>query len=71
MEALILDENIEEGFTVNKNIALKALIFSLLFYLINTEVINKYLKEKICGYEEIIKTMIFALLFYFISLQIE
>lgn len=68
-------EDIEEGFNngINQDIALKAIIFSMLFYIVDSKLVSKlienYAPVKLFG-RELVKTMIFALFFYFISVTI-
>lgn len=69
------ENDIDEGFGngINQDIALKTIIFSMLFYIIDTKLINKlienYLPIKLLG-KEFIKALLFGLIFYLISVSI-
>lgn len=68
-------EDVEEGFHngINQDIALKAIIFSMIFYIVDSKLMAKLIENyapiKLFG-RDIVKAMIFALLFYFISTTI-
>jgi hypothetical protein len=68
-------EDVEEGFSngINQDIALKAIIFSMLFYIVDSKLLAKLIENytpiKLFG-RDLIKAMIFALFFYFISVTI-
>lgn len=68
-------EDVEEGFHngINQDIALKAIIFSMLFYIVDSKLVAKMIENygpvKLFG-RELAKAMIFALVFYFISVTI-
>ena len=68
------EEELNEGFSeVNQELALKAIIFSMLFYIIDSDLINKIIETcmpiKLFG-KEVIKATLFGILYYFISICI-
>lgn len=74
MEKLDYEDELEEGFTnLNQDIALKAIIFSMLFYIIDSKLIIKlicnYLPVKLFG-AELLKSLLFGIIFYVISVNI-
>ena len=76
MSATHLDykEDIEEGFSyVVKDIALKSLLFAMVFYIINSKLINKFLSftDRYSFIEKnFIQSIIFGLVFYLISINL-
>lgn len=68
-------EDVEEGFHngINQDIALKAIIFSMIFYIVDSKLMAKLIENyapiKLFG-RDIVKAMIFALVFYFVSTTI-
>lgn len=76
MESTHLDykKDIEEGFSyVVKDVALKALLFSMVFYIINSSLVNKFLSftDKYSFIERnFIQAILFGLVFYFISINL-
>jgi hypothetical protein len=66
--------DIEEGFSyVVKDVALKALLFGMVFYIINSNLVGKLLNfvEKSSFIEKnFVQSIIFALVFYLISINL-
>jgi hypothetical protein len=74
MNKLDYEADIEEGFcNLNQDIALKAIIFGMLFYIVESKLveklINNYLPVKLFG-TELLKTLVFVIFFYIISVNI-
>lgn len=74
MNKLDYEQDIEEGFcNLNQDIALKAIIFSMLFYIVDSKLVAKliynYLPVKLFG-TELLKALLFAIIFYIISVNI-
>lgn len=67
-------EELQEGFSyVVKDIALKAILFGMVFYIINSDLMNKLLKclDGIRFLEKnLIQSIIFASVFYLISINL-
>lgn len=68
------EEEIEEGFcTINQDIALKTIIFAMLFYIVDSKLVNKlicnYLPTKLIDIN-FLKALVFGILFYIISVNI-
>lgn len=68
------EEDIEEGFcTINQDIALKTIIFAMLFYIVDSKLVNKliynYLPTKLIDVN-FLKALVFGILFYIISVNI-
>lgn len=68
------EEDIEEGFcTINQDIALKTIIFAMLFYIVDSKLVNKlicnYLPTKLIDIN-FLKALVFGILFYIISVNI-
>ena len=68
------EEEIEEGFcTINQDIALKTIIFAMLFYIVDSKLVNKlicnFLPTKLIDIN-FLKALIFGILFYIISINI-
>jgi len=69
------ENDLDEGFVngLNQDIALKAIIFSMLFYIIDSKLLCKlietYMPVKFFG-KDIIKAVLFGTLFYLISVSI-
>lgn len=69
------ENDFDEGFVngLNQDIALKAIIFSMLFYIIDSKLlcklIEKYMPVKLLG-KDIIKAILFGAIFYLISISI-
>jgi len=65
---------IQEGFSyVVKDVALKAILFGMVFYIINSDLMNKLLKclDGIRFIEKnFIQSIIFALVYYLISINL-
>lgn len=65
---------IKEGFSyVVKDVALKSILFGMVFYIINSDLMNKLLKclDGIRFIEKnLIQSIIFALVFYLISINL-
>ena len=66
-------DNEESLFELNKDIALKALLFSMVFYIIDSKLINKIIEKclptKLIE-KQILKSILFALIFYIIMSQL-
>jgi len=66
-------DNEETLFELNKDIALKALLFSMVFYIIDSKLINKIIEKclptKLIE-KQILKSILFALIFYIIMSQL-
>ena len=69
------NQNVLSPFTnlIVKDVALKALLFSMVFYIINSNLMNKFLQflDKFPFIEKnFIQSIIFGLVFYFISVNL-
>lgn len=66
-------DNEESIFELNKDIALKALLFGMVFYIIDSKLINKVIENclptKLIE-KQILKSVLFALIFYIIMSQL-
>lgn len=74
MNKLDYEEDIEEGFcNLNQDVSLKAIIFGMLFYIVESKLVEKliniYLPVKLFG-TELLKTLVFVIFFYIISVNI-
>ena len=69
-------EDIKEGFSMNfivKDVALKALLFGMVFYIINSALVNKFLScfDKYSFIERnFVQAVLFGLVFYLISINL-
>lgn len=74
-EVIGADEIVEEGFqngVINYDIALKTLLFGIIFYILTNNMVIYYLKQ-IFGKNldvNIIQTLVFSLLFYILMTNI-
>ena len=66
-------ENNNSLFELNKDIALKALLFGMVFYIIDSKLINKLIVKCLPTNlieKEILKSLLFAITFYLIMSQL-
>jgi hypothetical protein len=67
-------DNIEEGFSyIVKDVALKALLFSMVFYIINSNLVSKLLNcvERFSFIEKnFVQAVLFAAVYYLISINL-
>jgi hypothetical protein len=66
-------DNEESLFDLNKDIALKALLFGMVFYIIDSKLLNKVIENclptKLIE-KQLLKSILFALIFYIIMSQL-
>jgi hypothetical protein len=66
-------DNEESLFELNKDIALKALLFGMVFYIIDSKLLNRVIENclptKLIE-KQILKSILFALIFYIIMSQL-
>lgn len=64
---------VEEGFSeFNKDLALKGLLFAMVFYIINSPVVTNLLSKKLLPSMETlaVQSVIFGFIFYLISIHL-
>lgn len=66
-------DNKESLFELNKDIALKALLFGMVFYIIDSKLLNKVIEKCLPTQlieKQLLKSIVFALVFYLIMSQL-